>query len=265
MARFSKPRRANLGLVSVWGMPAGLDGNPNPMVTEARTEVLATVADSILRIDGERLLIGVDGQSGSGKSTFGDELAAVIQSRGVSVVRSTTDSFHRPRAQRVALGPTSAEGFYADSHQLDLIVDELLRPFSEGADRVLVAAFDEPSDASLRAVVEIADAEPTVLVFDGLFLQRPELEQWWDHAVYLDADERSDREWLDFLLSNLPEASTARANVIDERLERARWPRYRSGWRHYVEQADPASKASMVIDNNDLARPRIIRRAATSS
>ena len=245
-------------------MPAGLDGNPNPVVTEARTIVLQAVADSILKVDRSRVLVGIDGQSGSGKSTLGDELAAVIRGSGVRVIRSTTDSFHRPRAQRMRLGPTSAEGFYADSHQLDVIVDELLRPFSEGAGQVRVAAFDEPSDTPLHEVAEV-DPERTVLIFDGLFLQRPEFERWWDCSVALDANERRDREWLDFLLADLPESATARAAVIDERLQRARWPRYRSGWRRYVEEAAPASKASMVIDNNDVSRPRIIDRAATNS
>lgn len=239
-------------------MPAGLDGNPNPFVTEARTDVLSSVADSILSVERERLLVAVDGQPGAGKSTFGDELAAMIRGRGVDVIRSTTDSFHRPRAQRMELGPTSAEGFYDDSHQLDVIVDELLRPFADGADQIRVAAFDEPSDTALGEFVEIVGGQRTILIFDGLFLQRPELVEWWDHSVFLDADERRDREWLDFLLNDLPETATAGADVIDERLERARWPRYRSGWRRYVQQVAPASKASMVIDNNDLAHPAII-------
>lgn len=163
------------------------------------------------------------------------------------------------------LGPTSTEGFYADSHQLDVIIDELLRPFADGRERVRVAGFDEPTDTAIEEFAEVDPAERTVLIFDGLFLQRPELVSFWHEVVYLDADERRDREWLDFLLSDLPEASTARAEAIDERLRRARWPRYRSGWRHYVEQTGPASRASMVIDNNDFSRPRIIPGAATSS
>lgn len=246
-------------------MPAGLDGNPNPVVTEARTNVLAAVAASILSIEQGRVLVGIDGQSGSGKSTFGDELAAVIRGRGVTVIRSTTDSFHRPRVERMRRGPRSPEGFYADSHQLDVIVDELLRPFADGAGRVRVAAFDEPSDTPIDEFAEVDPSERTLLIFDGLFLQRPELAPFWDEVVYLDADERRDQEWLDFLLSDLPEAATARARALDERLQRARWPRYRSGWRQYLKQTSPALNATLVIDNNDFTRPRIIPSAATSS
>lgn len=246
-------------------MPAGLDGNPNPVVTDARNVVLNEVADSLLRVDQDRVLVGVDGQSGSGKSTFGDELASVIRNRGVRVVRSTTDSFHRPRAQRLSLGPTSPEGFYLDSHQLDAVVGELLRPFTNGADRVRVAAFDEPTDQPLEEFCDLDTTGRIVLIFDGLFLHRPEFEAWWSHSIFLDADERRDQDWLDFLLSDLPDGASARARSIDERLQRARWPRYRSGWTRYVEATAPAAKATVVIDNNDIACPRIIGRAATNS
>jgi hypothetical protein len=43
-----------------------------------------------------------------------------------------------------------------------------------------------------------------VLVFDGLFLHRPEFVDLWEVSVYLDADERRDSEWLTFLLEDLP-------------------------------------------------------------
>ena len=44
------------------------------------------------------------------------------------------------------LGASSAEGYYLDSHQLDRVVDELLKPFGAGVSTVRVAAYDEPTD-----------------------------------------------------------------------------------------------------------------------
>lgn len=176
-----------------------------------------------------------------------------MRSTSTVVVRSTTDSFHRPRGERLLRGPTSGEGYYLDSHQLDVIVDELLLPFAHGADEVRTAAFDEPSDAPIDEVVRVPAA--AVLVFDGLFLQRPELNGYWDMTVFLDADERREREWLDFLLGDLPDDDVERAAELDARLLRARWPRYRDGWRTYVHAVHPASMATVVVDNNDLRAP----------
>lgn len=234
-------------------MPVGLDGHPDPVVTPERDGVLDTIVELVCGHGGPRTLVGVDGRSGAGKSTFADELTARLTARGHAVVRSTTDSFHRPRKERLLRGPTSGEGYYLDSHQLDVIVNELLFPFAHGAVEVRTAAFDEPSDAPIDEVVPVPAA--AVLVFDGLFLQRPEFDGHWDVTVFLDADDRREREWLDFLLGGLPEDHVERAAEVDSRLLRARWPRYRDGWRSYVDAVHPASVATVVVDNNDLQAP----------
>ena len=200
-------------------MPAGLDGYRDPVVSPERDRVLDTIARLVCGQGGPRTLVGVDGRSGSGKSTFADELAARLTARGRAVVRSTTDSFHRPRKERLARGVTSGQGYYLDSHQLDVIVDELLLPFAHGAAEVRTAAVDEPSDASLDEVFSVPAA--AVLIFDGLFLQRPELNGHWDVTIFLDADTRREREWLEFLLGDLPENEVERAAEVDSRLVRA--------------------------------------------
>ena len=240
-------------------MPAGLDGNPDPVVTPQRDGVLDAVADLVSACPGPRTLVGVDGRSGAGKSTFADELAARLITRNLPVVRSTTDSFHRPRAERLSRGATSPDGYYLDSHQLDVIIDDLLRPFAQGASYVRTAAFEESSDTSVATIVAV---EPVVvLVFDGLFLQRPDLKEHWDITIFLDADVRREREWLSFLLDGMPDGDVDRAATLDARLASARWPRYRDGWRLYVESVQPAAAATGVIDNNDIGTPALLKPA----
>lgn len=236
-------------------MPVGLDGNPDPVVTAARTQVLDAVADQVEQYDDPRVLVGVDGRPGAGKSTFADELADVLRRRGHAVVRSTTDLFHRPRSERMRQGATSAAGYVDDSHQLDAIVDGLLVPFRSGADVVRVGAFDEPSDSAVP--VDVAVPERAVLVFDGLFVHRDELRPCWHASALLHADRRADAAWLGYLEDGLPQDPTARASELDRRLERARWPRYREGWRRYVEAVGPLPEA-IHIDNDDLRSPVIV-------
>ena len=239
-------------------MPAGLDGCPDPLVSDARNGVLAAVAGLIATTAArrERTCIAIDGRAGVGKSTFADELSGRLGSLGVATLRSTTDSFHRPRAERMRLGQSSAEGYYLDSHQLSVIVDELLVPFSGGAPTVRVAAFDEPTDSAVHQLAEVTGQ--TVLVFDGLFLQRPELSRFWDHVVFLTAETRLDERWLSFLFADLPTDPSSSAAVLDDRLRQARWPRYRHGWTHYLTTDRPTERADVVIDNEDLTAPHIV-------
>lgn len=188
-------------------MASGLDGDPNPIRSEARGDLLAHVARAIqqLRRD-EVLLVGIDGAAGSGKSTLADELARVLTVEEVPVIRSTVDSFHNPRAVRWRLGRTSPEGYYLNSHDLHALKTFLLQPLTSGMGRFRRVAFDEPSDSPVEAPLERA-LPGSVLLFDGLFLHRPELRHHWDYSIFIDADERIRQRHLQFALNDCPEPS----------------------------------------------------------
>jgi uridine kinase len=234
-------------------VPAGLDGVADPVSTPEREAVLAAAVRAIAGLDRPRVLVGIDGAPGTGKSTLADEVAVRLRAVGRAVVRSTTDSFHRPRTERYARGPTSPEGYYLDSHDLGAIREVLLEPFARGAPRVQVTQFDEPTDLPVPAFASVD--RRAVLVFDGLFLQRPELCGFWDLSVYLRADRRRDAAWEQYLHGGLPTSEPDRHQEIARRLARARWPRYHQGWQLYLAETRPAERASLVIDNDDLGAP----------
>lgn len=186
-------------------MPAGLDGNPNPVVTPVRSSVLAEVS----RLIGARkqpdapLLVCIDGIDGAGKSTFADEAGARLASDGHQVVRSTIDSFHRERSARLRRGPRSGAGFYYDSHNLTALQTQLLGPFKAGSGEFVTAVFDEPLDEPVVQIPESV-APGMVLLFDGIFTQRPELADYWDFAVFLDGQKRVNLQRLGYVLDALP-------------------------------------------------------------
>ncbi|MDV6375813.1 hypothetical protein [Deinococcus arenicola] len=63
------------------------------------------------------LRVAVDGPDGAGKTTFADELAAVLGERGREVIRASVDSFHQPHAVRYHLDRDLPEGFYRGSYE----------------------------------------------------------------------------------------------------------------------------------------------------
>ncbi len=256
-------------------MPSGLDGNRSPITSPARDRLLVHVAGAIQSLrGGEVLLVGVDGAAGTGKSTLADELARVLAREQVPVIRSSIDSFHNPRAVRWRLGRSSPEGYYRDSHDLKTVKAVLLDPLANGLGEFRRAAFDEPSDSPVQAPPERA-SPGSVLLFDGLFLHRPELRHYWDYSIFIDADERIRERRLQIALNGCPPSSAATVAKLaavaidagsppaaqsvqhfDEWWALAR--RYVEGWRLYATECNPARAATIVIDNNDLASPAVV-------
>ncbi len=79
-----------------------------------------------------------------------------------------------------------------------------------------VAAAAVTAERTIVAIeVRVRVNGPAVLIFDGLFLHRPELAPFWDHSVLLVADARLGADWLVLLMSGLPPEPSARAAMID--------------------------------------------------
>ena len=236
-------------------MPSGLDGNPDPITSAPRRAVLTSVADALVaRRTASVLRVAIDGIDGAGKTTFADEVAAVLDGRGGRVIRATTDSFHHPQAVRYRKGRYSPEGFYRDSHDLDALETNLLAPLRADPPRPFRrAGFDDRTDAPVEAPQEIAEPGD-ILLFDGLFLCRPELLPSWDYVIWVDGESRVRDERLAAVTVDCPAGPAALLHL-------ARWwvmlARYADGQRMYISECNPKARADMIIDNNDLCHPTV--------
>jgi uridine kinase len=99
---------------------------------------------------------------------------------GREVIRATIEDFPTPRSQRYWRGEDYAEGCYHDSFDFDEMHRVPLDPLGPGDDRGLQqAVYDKSADTRLSQPVTTAPAD-AVLLFDGVFLLRPELIDWSD-------------------------------------------------------------------------------------
>jgi uridine kinase len=210
-------------------------------VSRARADLLAAVADRVPA--GRRVRVGVDGRGGAGKTVFADELAAVLSVRGRSVVRASVDGFHRPRSERYRRGRESAVGYWLDAYDYDRMTGALLDPFGRG-EAVRTAVHDVRTDADLD-LRPVPVRRDDVLIVDGVFVHRDELAPYWDFSLYLHVDLA---------------VSLARMSVRD-RLPIETTRRYTGAHRLYVAACDPLRRASVVVDNTDLATPGVINTA----
>lgn len=194
--------------------------------------------------------VGIDGVDATGKTTLADELVRPVEQRGRQVIRASIDGFHRPRAERYRLGVDSPEGYYLDSFDYGALRDVLLVPLGpQGSRRYRRAVFDFRSDSPVGE--PSLEAPPdAILLFDGVFLFRPELYPYWDFRIFVDVD-------FDETLRRACERDTALLGSADAIRKRYQ-VRYIPGQQLYLQTARPADRANVVLENVDPKTPTLL-------
>jgi uridine kinase len=218
-----------------------------------RPKCLANIAEAVDSIGVDHpTRVAIDGVDGAGKTTFADELADCLQTRGRNVIRASIDGFHRRRGERYRRGPDSPEGYFLDSFDHQAIRADLLVPLGQGGDRrYRPAVFDHRLDRPITTAKLMADRR-AVLVMDGVFLQRPEMEGLWDFVIWVDVQ---------FRVSVERAVSRDAALGGDDSLIRRRYEiRYVPGQRLYLDTCRPLERADAVVGNTDIERPTLTLR-----
>jgi uridine kinase len=185
--------------------------------------------------------VAIDGRTASGKTTFADDLADGLRGSGKEVVRTSVDGFHNPATTRYRQGRLSPDGYYEDARNLDAIRERLLVPLGPGGNRNYVThSFDLVLDRSVDPESRRAP-EGAILIFDGTFLQRPELRSHWDFVIFLDIgrDEARSRG------VNRDSAALGGKRRASELYRQ----RYEPAFARYTSECDPARRADVVIND----------------
>jgi len=215
-------------------------------------ELLNTLSDIIFRYDSEKSVkVGIDGIDASGKTHIADLLASYMKKiTSRNVLRASIDGFHNPRHIRIQKGEDSPVGYFEDSFNYPRLQKELLEPLTYSDDPTCrTRIFDYNKDIPVNEKPKRISTD-TILIFDGIFLMRNEIADYWDITI--------------FVKVNFPEA-LRRAIKRDgknvdkkEILARKYKQRYFPAQKFYLHTYNPEEKASIVVDNNDFNNPEIL-------
>ena len=194
--------------------------------------------------------VAFDGVDAAGKTTLANEVAIGLEGCGRQIIRASIDGFHNPKAIRRQ--DDSAEGYFRYSFNYPALIDSLLAPLGPNGSRVFRrAVFDFRADTGIDAEQEIATPN-AILLLDGVFLLRHELRDYWDLAIFVEADFAT---------------TVSRAEVRDSKLfgdvtaVRQRYEsRYVPGQKLYLEQEQPRQCADFVVINNSFDNPSLERK-----
>lgn len=213
-----------------------------------RKEAISLLANMIACIELDHpVRVGIDGVDGSGKTMLADELVEPLQNRERNVIRVSIDGFHNLCEIRYQQGRGSPKGYYEDSFNHGAIVSDVLGPLGPGGNlKYRSASFDYKSDSEVHAPLQSTEPD-AILLFDGIFLHRPELRKYWDFSIFIHVDfytviKRVQKRDL-YLFKT--------AEKVREIYEQ----RYIPGEQIYLDEESPYQRANVIWNNNEIENP----------
>jgi uridine kinase len=222
-----------------------------PSPSPGRARVLDQLVTHVNDIGMRRARVAIDGPTAAGKSTLGHELADRIAMSDRAVLRGSLDDFKRPWREAHRYDRTSAEGYYRNAYDTTAIRRLLLdQAAPDGSGRIALCSIDPLTQIDHSTIV-VDMPRAGVLVVDGVFAFRPELNDCWDLRIWVHVD---------------PSVALARGVARDTKLdggaaeaETLMRERYLASEAIYLREVRPIDVADIVIDNTRFDHPVVQR------
>jgi uridine kinase len=178
--------------------------------------------------DKDRLIIGIDGLSRSGKTTVVKMIAEILEYNNLPCQVIHLDDHIVERAKRYGTGAAEWQEYYYLQWEVELLREVMFRKLSQ-SNELTLPYYDEQQDQQVYRKLNLTGKK--VVIVEGIFLQREEWEGYLDYSIFIDcprkvrferenAKTREDigkflnRYWKaeDFYLDNL--SPTEKANKI---------------------------------------------------
>lgn len=130
-------------------------------------------------------IVGIDGLGGAGKSTIVNSLKLQLQNENYNPYVLHIDDFIHTKHIRYDESKEEWYCYYNMQWRYDYLVEEILSPIKKG-DKIdkLIELYDKENDTYV--LKSICISQDSILLLEGIFLQRKEIKKYLDFIIYLD-------------------------------------------------------------------------------
>jgi len=178
-----------------------------------------------------RLVIGLDGLSRSGKTTYVKSLLDWLDDHHQELFVFHLDDHIEPRSKRYNTGNEEWYEYYYNQWNVDYLRENLFGK-AHSENEIELPYYDPESDSQTLGRVRISNQ--CVIIIEGVFLQRPEWRDNLDFVIYLDCP----RE-----IRFQREGESTRSNIDKFR------NRYWKAEDFYLESVRPQDLADIIVKN----------------
>lgn len=147
------------------------------------------ICSSIIRIaDSHKVtVVGIDGLGGSGKSTISEKICAKLEDYKFNTILLHIDDFITMREVRYNPAYPEWKCYYDLQWRYEYLV-EAVNTIKDGTkNQVAVELYDKENDNYFKQSYDVT--ERTIVIVEGIFLQRKELKGIFDFMIYIDIPE----------------------------------------------------------------------------
>ncbi|PES74843.1 uridine kinase [Bacillus cereus] len=216
-----------------------------------RKQRIKNIVDHIFKLNlTHPIRVGVSGITASGKTTFANELAEEMIKRGVQATRASIDDFHNPRVIRYTQGKESARGYYEDAHDYTAFKERLLKPLGPNGNlHYETISHNLITDIPVYNTPLVAPPN-MVLIVDGTFLLKKEIEYLFDYKNFVDTD---------FEIARKRGANReTKAFGSYEEAEKMFINRYHAACKMYIDEHNPKECANVIFQNSNFDDPVVV-------
>ncbi len=187
------------------------------------------------------LIVAIDGLSGAGKTTLVKRLDHELSAKKINVVAIHIDDHIVTRSDRYETGHEEWYEYYSLQWDVELLRDVLFNRLHQNDERLTLPFYDSTTDCIVSK--DIVVAENSIVLIDGVFLQRKEWKRYFDLKVYLDCpvEERYHR-----VLGRNDYTEDSQERLA--KYQRRYWP----GEEHYLATEQPQLTAEVVLSSKAL-------------
>lgn len=141
----------------------------------------------------DRLVLGIDGLSRSGKSTLSLQSVKYLSEQGIPYCLFHLDDLIVEKKWRYGTGLDEWQEYYFRQWEIAALAESFFKRLKE-ADALCLAIYEPAADKRIGKQMRLP--EKGIILIEGVFLQRPEWRPYFDKVVYVDCPrkQRFERE-----------------------------------------------------------------------